>query len=515
MAITTFAAIYIGSYEVSLKIFELSVKKKAREIDHVRYRVELGRDTYAQGYIGYELVDELCDVLKRYADIMKGYRVDAYEACTSAAIRDSKNALFILDQIQLRTGLKIKVLSNSEHRFISYKSVALQEGFDKMIQENAAVVDVGGGSVQITLFIDGKVVTTQNIVIGSMRIREKLSSIEKEVMHYENEIRELVDKELGMFRAMYIKANKIKYVVMLGDYISEACRKLQKKQDNEYISRVKFIEYTNKLIGRGTEEIAEVLNLSNDSDPFLIPSLVLYQEIFQILNGDELYVPGVDIIDGIACDYAQRHNIIKYGHDFDDDVISAARSLSERYMCYSPHIDALSEMSEKVFDAMKKIHGMGKREKLLLKVAAIVHDCGKYISLANNGDCAYEIIMSSEIIGLTHLERQIVAFTVKYNAQSLPEYEEIANRLDKKSYLIIAKLTAILKLSNAMDRSHKQKFKNVKISLKDRNLYITIESEDTILLEKGLFAPRAEFFERIFSVKPVMKEKNIYNVYKK
>ena len=56
MKITTFAAIYIGSYEVSLKIFELSAKKPIREIDHVRARVELGKDSYQKGYIGYELM---------------------------------------------------------------------------------------------------------------------------------------------------------------------------------------------------------------------------------------------------------------------------------------------------------------------------------------------------------------------------------------------------------------------------------------------------------------------------
>lgn len=49
----TFAAIYIGSYEISMKVFELSIKRGIREIDHVRHRIELGRDVYSQGYVGY------------------------------------------------------------------------------------------------------------------------------------------------------------------------------------------------------------------------------------------------------------------------------------------------------------------------------------------------------------------------------------------------------------------------------------------------------------------------------
>ena len=61
----TFAAIYIGSYEISLKIFELAARKDIREIDFVRHRIGLGRDVYVEGYIGYKLADEMCDVLKQ------------------------------------------------------------------------------------------------------------------------------------------------------------------------------------------------------------------------------------------------------------------------------------------------------------------------------------------------------------------------------------------------------------------------------------------------------------------
>ena len=510
MGITTFAAIYIGSYEVSLKIFELSPKKKVREIDHVRYRVELGRDSYAKEYIGYELLEELCETLLKFTEIMKSYKVQDYGAYTSNVIRDAKNALFILDQIKLRTKLDIQVLSNSEHRFISYKSVASQEIFDEMTKEGAAVVDVGGGSIQITLFVDGRVLTTQNILLGTVRIREKLASLEKEVTHYENEIQELVDKELGMFKSFYLKNQSIKYVVMMGDYITEIKTKLNKTGQEITISSDRFIKYIHKLVGMEPEAVAEALNLSNDKDPLVLTSLVLYKRIFEIINGELLWVPGADISDGIAYDYAQKHNILKPAHDFDEDILSAAKAMSIRYMSYTPHIDALTEMASLVFDAMKKEHGLGKREKLLLQTAAILHDCGKYISLANNAECAYEIIMASEIIGLTHSEREIVANTVKYNTMPLEDYEELEDSMDRTSYLIVAKLAAILKLSNAMDRSHKQKFKNVKIALRDKKLIITIETEDNILLEKGLFAPRAEFFEKIFSVKPVIREKNIY-----
>ena len=99
--IHTFAAIYIGSYEVSIKIFEISGKKKIRDIDYIRSRIELGRDAYSKGSIGYELVEALCDTLAEYKKIMDGYRVDSYEAYAAAALRNAENELFILDQIRI------------------------------------------------------------------------------------------------------------------------------------------------------------------------------------------------------------------------------------------------------------------------------------------------------------------------------------------------------------------------------------------------------------------------------
>ena len=72
------------------------------------------------------------------------------------------------------------------------------------------------------------------------------------------------------------------------------------------------------------------------------------------LGAKELWAPGVIVSDGIACDYAQKNRIYKPTHDFDEDIISAAESLSRRYMSYSPHIEALTQMAMLLFDTMKK-----------------------------------------------------------------------------------------------------------------------------------------------------------------
>lgn len=512
MAVQTFAAIYIGTYEVSLKIFELSGKKKIHEIDHIRARVELGRDAYTKGAIGYELVDELCDTLEEYSQIMKGYKVDAYEAYASAVLRDSSNELFILDQIRLRTGLKVQVISNSEHRFISYKSVAGREEFEKMIQSSAAVVDVGGAGLQITLFQNGSLVTTQHVVIGTLRLSELLRDRSKSLAMSEKQMEELINKKLETLRHLYLK-DEMKYIIFMGDYCMELMKHLDKNHQTDNLVRAeKFIKYIGRLQKKTVAEISAELNLANDNDPLIVPSILLFKALAESMNSKEVWVPGVNINDGIAYSYAEKNHLVRAVHDFDQDILSAAKNLSEHYKSYSPHIEALTQMSTKIFETMKKVHGLGNRERLLLEVATILHDCGKYVSFANSPECAYQIIMSSEIIGLTHLEREIAALTVLYNTLPLPEYDVLSDRLDQYSYMVVAKLSAILRLSNALDQSHKQKFKNIRITIRGKELLIAVEALEDISLEQALFAEKTAYFENVFSIKPVLKEKRVYNL---
>ena len=174
--------------------------------------------------------------------------------------------------------------------------------------------------------------------------------------------------------------------------------------------------------------------------------------------------------------------------------------------------ETLQKLALTIFDSTKNLHGLGERERLLLQIATILHDCGKYISLVYLGDCSYNIIMSTEIIGLSHVEGAIVANVVRFNHESF-EYYSSGSRffdgLSREDYLRIANLTAIIRVANGLDRTHKQKFKDVTVELKERELVINVDTAADITLEKGLFTNRANFFEEVFGVKPVIRQKKL------
>lgn len=506
----TFAAIDVGSYELAMKIYEISAKNGIREIDDIRHRIDLGTDTFTTGKISYERVDELCRVLRDYAGIMKGYQVEEYKAYGTSAIRETENTMIVLDQIAQRTGIRIEVLSNSEQRFLDYKAIAAKgEEFNRVIEHGAAIVDIGGGSIQVSLFEKDTLVTTQNMRLGVLRLQDQIARLNIRPGQYETILDEMISAQLAVFKKLYLKDREIETVIVVDDYISTVVGKNVHGMEQNRIEAAAMELFLQKIKEKPHQEVARRLDMPEENIPLLFISAAMIYQIAQVMNAKLIWAPGATLCDGIAYEYGEKNGFLKSGHDFKQDIIACAQNISKRYMGSRRRSETLEQIALTIYDSMKKMHGLGKRERLLLQIATLLHDCGKYISLVNLGECSYNIIMSTEIIGLSHMEREIVANVVKYNHMEFDYYEAMGKEgtLDKQSYLTIVKLTAILKIANGLDRSHKQKFKDVKTTLKDQQLIITVDTSVDITLEKGLFQKRAEFFEEVYSVKPVIRQR--------
>lgn len=514
MAITTFAAIDIGSYDLEMKIFEMSGKGGMKQIDDIRYRLDLGSDTYAEGKIPYGTVNELCGILKEFQTIMKSYKVSDYKAYGTSAVRETKNTKILLDQIRQRTGIKIDVLSNSEQRFLDYKSIASKtEDFNKMMEKGTAIVDIGGGSIQISLFEKGSLISTQNMRLGVLRLQERLNHLDASSSKIEGLIDEIATAQLSVFKKMYLKDCRIENIIVVDDYLSVILQNPAITGERPGVIEVEqYMSFLESVQSRTLLEIAGTLNIPRESAMLMFISGVLVKRVVKMMDASLIWAPGVTLCDGIAYEYAEQHKLFKVEHDFEKDILSSAENISKRYMGSKKRGETLERIALTIFDSMKRIHGLGKRERLLLQLAARLHDCGKYISMVNLGECSYNIIISTEIIGLSHKEREIVANVVKYNHETFVYYYNADGRslLDEDAYLVVAKLTAILRVANGLDRSHKQKFKDVKMAVKDGQLVIQVDTAEDITLERGLFTKRADFFEEVYSIRPVIRQRKSF-----
>jgi exopolyphosphatase / guanosine-5'-triphosphate,3'-diphosphate pyrophosphatase len=506
MAIHTFAAIDIGSYELCMEIFEVSRSKGIREIDYVVRKIDLGSDTYSTGKLSLHHIQEVRDVLRDYRKLMDTYRVTEYQAYGTSAIREMTNASIILSQWEEETGIHIDVLSNSEQRFLDYKSLAYRgENFEQAVKEGCAVVDIGGSSLQISLFANGVLQSTQNLRLGVLRVREQIRQVDAKRSQIQKMISEIVNSQMQVFTDLYLADRKIPNIIVVDDYISS----FMEAQGLKQMEEKSFTKYAEMFAKKTSSELSKKFRMSEDNIFLLGVSGVIMGCIMKAIGAEKVYAPGVTLTDGIVYEYAEQRRILPPSHNFEEDIIACARNISARYKGNVERGQSLEQISVKIFDATKKIHGLGERERLLLRLSCILHDCGKFVSIANVSDCSYNIIRSTEIIGISHIEREIVANVVMYNHSDFVYYEERieATDLNRDDYLTLTKLTAILRLANGLDRTHKKKLDDTRISVHDDQLVITAKSSVDLTLEKGLFQARAGFFAEVFGITPVIRQK--------
>ena len=398
MAVHLFGAIDVGSYVYEMKIFELSKKNGIRQIDSIRHMVDIGTDTYHTGKVSRAHLAELKRILTESAEIMKNYGVD-----------------MILAQIEQETGIHIDILENTEQRFMDYKSVASKgEVFTRFLEQSTAIVDIGGGSIQISLFEKDKLSATQNMRLGVLRLREQLDRVGARSVQNESLIEELVNTQLNVFKKLYLKDRDIKQIVVIDDYLSDASRNGKNfsgtgrmipgaRGQAEFFDTAALGAFIDGLRDYNAFDLSARLGISDEKIPLLKISSIIIKCIAKIMKADIIWVPDVTLCDGMVYDYAVAKRYIKPAHDFEQDILTCALETSKRYKGSEERARTLELIALQVFDSMKRIHGLKDRERLLLQLCAILHDCGKYISMQNLSECSYNIIMSTKSAALNRV----------------------------------------------------------------------------------------------------------------
>lgn len=237
------------------------------------------------------------------------------------------------------------------------------------------------------------------------------------------------------------------------------------------------------------------------------PTLLLCRKIASLTGCEEVTLTKIDLCDSMMAEYAEKKFRLRSSHDFTEDILSTSRNIARKYKVDMLHVENVETLALQIFDRIRKLHGLGRRERLLLQIAVILHSCGTYINEIQSRECSYRIIMSTEIIGISHQEQTLIANTVRYNSSAFPRYEDLDEDFSRDEYITMVKLNAILKTANVLDKSNRHKIKNVGVTLQDGILTITADTMEDITLEKGLFHRKADVFQDVFGIRPMLKQK--------
>lgn len=513
---TVMTAIDLGSYSLKMKIVEVGEQGATRILENLSKPASLGKDVYSLGKVSYETVDEICDILTGFKKLMLEYGSKKTQAVATSAIREASNKDHLIDLITLKTGIKVEVLNNAREKFLTYKAIrSFLPDFEKIYKEGVMLVEVGSGNVEVTLYQDGYLVFTHSIKLGHLRLRRTLAGLEKRSTDFPELLEEYVDSRtdrLDLLKHSY----SIPHFMVLGSEmktINRLCNKTDRAGELNEIPLKKFKKFFLEVFNKPTPRVSRDYGLHADLAASLLPSMIIIKKFLGMTGAKKIFTPFVSLNDGLVADYTNKRFKTRHHEDFETDILKQARALAVKFETSLEHAEKVEENALVLFDSLKQTHGLKRMDRLLLQVAALLHDCGKFVNLERHHELSCELVRGSDILGLSNGEMNIVAAVTRYHSDHSPD--QLNNNslpLTGKEKIVASKLVALIRLADALDTSHRQKINNLRVGLKEKELTLRAESETDTTLEEWVFDNNAPFFQEIFGLSPhITIKRKIYN----
>lgn len=507
MAKSLIAVIDIGSLTARLKIYEIGTGGEPKEIETVRMFTSLGTRSYLSGYIEPEQLEEICDCLRAFDIKCREYRITRVLCVATSALRDAGNRDVIVEQIRIRTGFRIEVIDNSMERF--YQNMGLREKmpeFKNLIREGTMILDIGANSLQATVYDKSDFIFSQNMVLGSLRIYEMLSDLQAKTTHYEDVLQEFIAQDLDDYHAVEPKGIVYKSLVAFGGELG-FIKKLMNLTPNENVvmSKADFLKVYDYLFNNSPQDLSLNDHIPTNIAPLLLPSAMIIKNMLEYTGVDSIFLPQASLSDGIIYNYCSKYSGFKLSMNPEEDLLRAARNVAKRYKSHKKHIEYVEKTAMDIFDASAKITGLTDRDKLLLRISAILHESGKYVHARAHNDAAYSLIKYTDLIGLNADELDIIALVVRFYPRQNPYENNDYQVLAPYKKVLVSKLTAIIRIADALDASHKQKSKSVSVQLTPESLHISCQSEADMSFEMWSFEHRSGLFEEVIGIRPELR----------
>ncbi|WP_416353183.1 exopolyphosphatase [Agrilactobacillus fermenti] len=501
-----FAVIVIGGQNIFLQVVD---QKNLQIIENTKYDIDLGEDVFSVQVIHSKTVNEITAALLRIKQLLDDYQIHDYEAFATHSFHEADNAEFVREQLSERTGFYLKWLSQSQEAlYRNQATLTYMANFPKIIKKSALLIDISSGSVELTAYRAGKFVFSRNLKLGPLRVYEVMRDMKDKVPNFVEVLRDYVSSQLVDFVRLSPSSGPFDNVILMGSAISIFEPMIQTTDRTVQLTINEFQDLYDRMIHGSDQYLIKHFQLESDDVPQVLPIMVLLKQLLSYYDIQNIWVAALKLVDGIAVDMVERRRKSPQKTALQNEqILTSAQNLARRYQVEPKHQQFVADISLKLFDRLKKIHGLNQRDRLLLQIAAMVEDVGTYINNHNHYAHSDYIIQHSEILGLSEPELTMVGAIARYHSVNTPSAE--LSRFDElpiQLRMTIAKLTAILRLADALDDSRQQKIKSISVSLKQpTKLIITAVANDDIELEKWTFKRKGEFFEDVFGLEPILK----------
>jgi exopolyphosphatase / guanosine-5'-triphosphate,3'-diphosphate pyrophosphatase len=496
------AVIDIGSSAVRMSVAEIDGKGGVRELEQLEQPLELGRDVFRRGHVRRKTLTRLLAVLSDFQRVLEVYEAVRVRAIGTSALREADNREAVLDQIHLRHGLDVELIGPAIEKRLLFLGVRDELAQTHQLDRGSClIVEVGGGSTELTLLQQGEISATQTLPLGSVRLQEIVTADHgspREVLRLRRRhVRQAVARV-----ADSIPLDQVDLFVAVGGEVRFVAKQAHPDRPEGVgeLTAAEFTRFVRSVRGRSPDRIARKLGMPWPKAEAFVPALLVYDYLLRQTGAEHIVVPAASLRTGILRELAAEFSGQGAGW-LRDLVRTSAIHLGRRFQFDEQHALQVTSLTLSMFDQLEGVHGLGQRERLLLECAAILHDIGTFIHHKDHDRHGEYLLQASEVFGLGRREHGVVATVVRHHRVGIPGPEDAGfASLSRVERLLVLKLVGLLRLGDVLDRRAQAAVDTVRVERRSKRIRLHVEPAVDLYYERAAFPDKAALFEDIFGV---------------
>ena len=453
--------------------------------------VRLGESAKQIKHLTDEALERGIDAMKLFGIVAK--RMGApLRAVATSAVREAENREDFIERVQRATGIEIEVVSGFEEARLIYLGViqALP-----VVEERIVLFDIGGGSTEILVGEEGKSLYANSFKIGAIRMTQRFFPEEEVTQNQVEKLRLFLRGEL-YFAAQEVRNRLPQQLIASSGTAQTIAAMILAVQGVTIPDTLNGIKIPLEQVRKTVKEIVKATSFAERAklpgcDPrradILVAGAIVLETIMEELGFEEFTISSYALREGIILDTIQKRvgfekNVpIRLSNLRYDTVMKIGRT----YNFDEAHGIHVAKLALQLYDSLAPLHDLDANSRELLEAAALLHDIGYYISHASHHKHAQYLIQNSEILGFNDEEISVIANVARYHRKSHPKlrHAEFA-KLDRKDQKRVKVLSAILRIADGLDRTHRGVIWNVETEYNPQEISIHTEVADG---EEGTF----------------------------
>lgn len=458
------AAIDIGTNSVHMVIVRIDKTLPAftiiaREKDTVR----LGERDPKSGKLTEESMKRAIAALKRCQDLARSFNVEQLIAVATSATREASNGSEFLARIQQEVGISVDLISGYEEARRIYLGVL--SGVDFQNQPHV-IIDIGGGSTEFILADSHEPRFLSSTKVGAVRLtREYITTDPISPLEFASlraYIRGTVERPIDELRTLLRPSEQPRLIGTSGTLETLAMihalakfGEVPNPLQGYEMSRKDIREMVKQLSAMSYAERFTVPGLSDKRAEIIVAGAVILLEAMTMLRIETITICERALREGMIVDWMLSHGLIEDRLRFQSEIrLRSVMNIARKYKVDLPYSERIANFALSLFDQTRGLlHQLGDKERDFLWAAAILHNCGLYISHGFHHKHSYYLIRHAELLGFTEVELEIVANIARYHRKSKPKKRhESYSKLSEADQLSIRQLSAMLRIAVALDR---------------------------------------------------------------